>query len=134
MRTGSQGRYKHMTKTEMKKYRKKLLKLREDILYEMRQRGKNELTEKRSESGNSNTGYATHMADLGTDTSEMEFMGNILSSEQKTLFEIDEALLRIDEGTYGKCSECNRAINKKRLDILPYARYCKRHEEAREKS
>lgn len=63
----------------------------------------------------------------------MEFTGNLLSSEQRILFEIDEALLRIEEGIYGKCPDCNRVINKKRLEILPYARYCKKHEEAREK-
>ncbi len=122
-----------MTKREMQPYRKKLLKLREEIFNEMRRQGKDGLSEGRANSGNNSSGYATHMADIGTDTSEMEFTGNILSSEQKTLFEIDEALLRIDDGTYGKCSDCNRVINKKRLEILPYARYCKRHEEEREK-
>ena len=121
-----------MTKREMQAYRKKLLKLREEILDEMRKQEKNGFTERRAGSGNNSSGYATHMADIGTDTNDMEFMGNILSSEQKILFEIDEALLRIDEGAYGKCSDCNRVINKKRLEILPYARYCKRHEEARE--
>ena len=121
-----------MTKREMQAYRKKLLKLREEILDEMRKQGKNGFSERRGSSGNNSSGYATHMADIGTDTNDMEFMGNILSSEQKILFEIDEALLRIDEATYGKCSDCNRVINKKRLEILPYARYCKRHEEARE--
>jgi DnaK suppressor protein len=123
-----------MTKREMQAYKKKLLKLREEILFEMKKQGKDGLSDKRANSGNNSSGYATHMADIGTDTSEMEFMGNILSSEQKIIFEIDEALLRIDEGTYGKCSECNRVINKKRLEILPYARYCKRHEEEKEKT
>lgn len=122
-----------MTKREMQQYRKKLLKLRDEVLNEMRKQGKDGLSERRASSGNNSSGYATHMADIGTDTSEMEFTGNLLNSEQKILFEIDEALLRIEEGTYGKCGDCNRVINKKRLEILPYARYCKKHEEAREK-
>ncbi len=122
-----------MTKREMQAFKKKLLKKREEILEEMRQQGKNGLGERLKNSGGSFTGYATHMADIGTEANEMEFTGNILSSEQKELFEIDEALLRIEEGVYGKCDDCNRPINKKRLEILPYARYCKKHEEEREK-
>ena len=123
-----------MTKREMQAYRKKLLALRQNISDEMRKHGKNGLSDNNGNSSGNFSGYATHMADVGTDANEMEFFGGVLSSEQKILFEIDEALLRIDEGVYGKCSDCNRVINKKRLEILPYAKYCKRHEESREKS
>lgn len=121
-----------MTKKEMQAYRKKLLEMRDEILGEMRKHEKSGLSDQGGGAGGNSSGYATHMADIGTDTSQMEFTGNILSAEQKTLFEIDEALLRIEEAAYGKCADCKRPINKKRLEILPYARYCKKHEEKRE--
>lgn len=121
-----------MTKKEMQSYRKKLMEMRDEIMNDMRKQEKNGLADSKAGTGGNSAGYSTHMADIGTDASEMEFTGNLLSSEQKTLFKIDEALLRIEEGTYGKCSGCKRPINKKRLEILPYARYCKKHEEERE--
>lgn len=122
-----------MTGKEMQAYRKKLLKLRQEIQDEMRKQGKEGFSENKGDFPGEYSGYSTHMADAGTDTNSMEFMGNILSSEQKTLFEIDEALIRISEGVYGKCMDCRRAISKKRLELLPHAKYCKRHEEEREK-
>lgn len=54
--------------------------------------------------------------------------------EQKTLAEIDEALQRMDDGSYGCCEECDEQIGSKRLEIFPTARFCITHqEEAEEK-
>ncbi len=53
--------------------------------------------------------------------------------EQKTLAEIDEALQRMEEGTYGCCEECDEQIGAKRLEIFPTARLCITHQEEEEK-
>lgn len=53
--------------------------------------------------------------------------------EQKTLAEIDEALQRMEDGSYGKCEECDEQIGAKRLHIFPTARLCIVHQEEEEK-
>jgi RNA polymerase-binding protein DksA len=65
-----------------------------------------------------------HMADLGTDNYEQEFALDLMDSERKLLIEIDEALQRIQDGTYGICEGTQKPINKPRLEAQPWARYC----------
>jgi RNA polymerase-binding protein DksA len=65
-----------------------------------------------------------HMADLGTDNSEIENIIGLMSSERKMLSEIDDALGRIEEGTYGICEGNGEPIQKPRLNAIPWARYC----------
>jgi DnaK suppressor protein len=66
----------------------------------------------------------TDMADIGTDAFEQELALNLLGSEEEVLEQIDAALKRIEEGTYGQCQECGREIPKTRLDAIPYASLC----------
>ncbi len=74
----------------------------------------------------------THMAELGTDTFEQDFALSLVENEQGTLSEIDAALERIKDGTYGQCETCltegktpsQAAIPKARLRAIPYARNC----------
>ena len=63
------------------------------------------------------------LSDQGTDTFDREFALNQLSSEQDVLFEIDEAIRRIENGTYGICEMTGDAINIERLEALPYVRH-----------
>ncbi|MDI9431824.1 MAG: TraR/DksA C4-type zinc finger protein [Planctomycetota bacterium] len=65
-----------------------------------------------------------HMADLGTDNYEQEFALGLMDSERKILHEIDDALNRIAEGTYGICEGTGKPIPKARLEAQPWARYC----------
>jgi len=65
----------------------------------------------------------THMADVGTDNFEHEFTLGLLESEQALLREINEALARIDERTYGICLGTGRQIPKLRLRAKPWAKY-----------
>jgi RNA polymerase-binding transcription factor DksA len=61
-----------------------------------------------------------------TDDFDREFALNLVSSEHDALFDIDEALRRIEERTYGACGSCGEAIEKGRLQALPFARMCVR--------
>ena len=65
-----------------------------------------------------------HMADLGTDNYEVENILDLMDSERKILLEIDDALRRIEDGTYGICENRGEQIPKERLKAIPWARYC----------
>ena len=72
-----------------------------------------------------------HMADVGSDNWEQEFTLGLVANEQQRLKEIDAALQRIADHTYGICEATHKAIGKQRLRAKPWARYC--IESAREK-
>jgi len=74
-----------------------------------------------------------HMADLGTDNYEQEFALGLMDSERKLLQEIDDALLRIQEGTFGICEGTGEQISKARLEAKPWARYCVEYAQMLEK-
>ncbi len=72
------------------------------------------------------------MADIGSDNFEQEFTLNLIQTEQETLRDIEDALVRIDGGAYGQCETSGKVIAKTRLKALPHARLCmacKREEE-----
>lgn len=68
-----------------------------------------------------------------TDDFDREFALNLVSTEQESVFEIDNALRRIKEGSYGMCDLCGCAIEKPRLQALPFARMCIKCQSAQEK-
>ena len=65
-----------------------------------------------------------HMADLGTDNYDQEFTLGLIENEQGTLELVNEALGRMEKGTFGQCVECGEPISKPRLQAIPYARHC----------
>ena len=76
--------------------------------------------------------YATHIADLGTDSDEREKETYMLDRELKNLKNIDNALKRIYDKTYGVCNYCGEEISSSRLKAIPYTEFCincKRNEE-----
>jgi RNA polymerase-binding transcription factor DksA len=66
----------------------------------------------------------THPADIGTDNFEQEFTLGLLESERQLLKEIDEALERIKNNTFGICLGTGKFIGKARLEARPWAKYC----------
>lgn len=74
-----------------------------------------------------------HMADMGTDTYDQELALNLADSERKLLRKIDEALLRISDGSYGICQGTGKKIQKARLKAKPWARFCVEYAEMIEK-
>ena len=65
-----------------------------------------------------------HMADIGSDNFEQEFTLSLMENDDETLEMIEEALERIEDGSYGICAECGSAIPKTRLNAIPYTPYC----------
>jgi DnaK suppressor protein len=68
--------------------------------------------------------YSLHMADAGTDAMEREQSFMLAANLTRTLNEIEDALGRVRDGSYGVCGRCSRAIGVKRLLALPYAHLC----------
>lgn len=73
-----------------------------------------------------------HMADIGTDNYEQEFSIGLMESEREILKEIDAALDRIREGTYGMCQATQKPILQERLKAMPWARYCVHYKRVQE--
>jgi RNA polymerase-binding transcription factor DksA len=65
-----------------------------------------------------------HMADMGSDSFELENTLGLMDSERRILREIEDALDRIERGTYGICEGGGEFISKARLEAIPWARYC----------
>ena len=65
-----------------------------------------------------------HPAELATETMERELDQSLVEHAELELAEIEAALRRVQEGTYGVCEQCGKPINDGRLEIMPAARYC----------
>jgi RNA polymerase-binding transcription factor DksA len=65
-----------------------------------------------------------HMADFGSDSSEQETTLQLIESNSLSMRDVDDALKRIDAGSYGLCEDCEQLIPTARLSVLPHARFC----------
>jgi len=82
--------------------------------------------------GSENAGMPIHMAELGSDNFEQEFTLSLMENEEDTLGMIEAAFERIDDGSYGRCVQCDGSIPKARLNAIPYTPVCIRCAEAQE--
>jgi DnaK suppressor protein len=102
-------------KAEWQKFYNRLLELREQLLRQM-----NGLAR---ESAQEMAGYSLHMADSGTDNFDRDFALSLLSSDQDAIYEIEEALKRIERNTYGICELTGKPIPRARLEAIPWTRF-----------
>lgn len=113
-------------------YKKILLKAKDQISGDIRN-----LSDENSGSGNDRSGdvsgHALHMADVATDMYDREFTLGLASNDRELLYEIDEALGRINDGSYGVCNDCKKPIPATRLKAIPHARTCMKCQEKLEK-
>src|SRR3990167_3199952 len=112
-----------MNKLELAKYKKLLIKVRETVSGDISHIAKENLKSQKESSGDL-SGYSFHMADMASDSYDRELSLNIAGEEQEIVYEIDEALKRIEEGKFGHCLSCVKKIPQKRLNAVPYAKYC----------
>jgi RNA polymerase-binding transcription factor DksA len=102
-------------KPEWAKYYENLLELRERLMAQMSGLAK--------ESAEEMSNYSLHMADSGTDNFDRDFALSLLSSDQDAIYEIEEALKRIEKNTYGICELTGKPIPRNRLDAIPWTRF-----------
>jgi len=113
-----------MTKPELDKYKKLLLKKKEEILQAVKHIEQDTLSRSQRDASGDLSGYTLHMADIATDSYDREFSLGLASNAQQILYEIDEALKRVKEKGFGSCLVCDKPIPKKRLKVIPYASLC----------
>lgn len=111
-----------MRKQELERLRKLLSLKREMLTGDMSALQREAL--RRGTAAGDLSSMPIHMADLGSDNYEQEFALGLIQNEELTLREIDEALRRIDDGSYGQCEACAKKIPMARLKAKPHARYC----------
>jgi DnaK suppressor protein len=99
----------------------KLLQLRDAMVDSMA--GVAQDTLRARAEGSEASAFGMHQADAGSDAYDRDFALSLLSQEQDALYEIDEALKRIDLGTYGVCEMSGKAIPRRRLEAIPFARF-----------
>lgn len=105
----------------LKGQKQKILDLHDSLLDSMNGVAKDTLRSRAE--GSEASAFGMHQADAGSDAYDRDFALNLLSQEQDALYEIEEALKRIELGTYGICEISGKEIPKARLEALPFARY-----------
>jgi DnaK suppressor protein len=113
------------------KNNKKQFDVYKKILLEIKEQVQDDLKVMSDENTNTNgngagdvSGHALHMADVATDMYDREFNLGLASNDRETLVRVAEALQRIEEGNYGLCSNCKKAIAPARLKAIPYVETC----------
>jgi RNA polymerase-binding transcription factor DksA len=106
----------------MKKQKERLLQLRDNMLDSMAGVSKDTLRSRAE--GSEASAFGMHQADAGSDAYDRDFALSLLSQEQDALYEIDEAIKRVETGNYGTCDMCMKSIPHIRLEALPFARFC----------
>jgi DnaK suppressor protein len=109
-----------MTNTDLTLHRERLLALRARIQGDTTQMEDNAL----NKDHNQTTSMPNHMAELGSGNFDQEFTLSLLGSEKTALDQIEAAIQRIEDGSYGLCETCGEQIPKTRLDAIPYAALC----------
>ena len=112
-----------LSKEQLKQFRQLLITERAKLASEIRSLAQDAAKSPREASGDLSA-YTVHMADMAADTYDRELSMNIVSSEQELLYQIDDALKRLDDGTFGVCQQCNQPITMSRLKAVPYASMC----------
>ena len=126
-----------MKPEELELFRQTLLNLRARLRGDLDQMTDEALKRNQPDSSGNLSNLPLHMADVGTENYDQEFTLGLIENEQETLEQINDALVRINRGTFGRCEECDAPIAKPRLQALPYTRFCiecARRQESRESS
>jgi DnaK suppressor protein len=105
-----------MNKQTIELYRKRLLKMRENIL--------NKAKKLKEDSYNLGTDGIQDMADAASNTYNADILMSISDNDLTILKDIDNSLDKLNKGSYGICEECEEKISEKRLEANPVARYC----------
>ena len=112
-------------------YKKLLLKTKEQIAGDIRG-----LSDENIGSGNDRggdvSGHALHMADVATDMYDREFTLGLAANDRELLYQVNDALERIEDGNYGLCIVCKKSIPATRLKAIPHAQTCLKCQELRE--
>ncbi len=113
-----------LNKRELESFRQLLLAKRATLVGDVTNMTDEALRKSRQDSAGDLSNMPIHMADLGSDNFEQEFTLGLIENEHAMLREIDEALQRIEDRTYGICLGTGKPISKARLRAKPWAKHC----------
>ena len=125
-----------MNKEEMEYFKKLILKKKQELLAELGYLESASMSVTSKDQAGDLSSYSFHMADQGSDTMERELAFTLASREGRYLHHLNEALERIENGTYGKCRICGGEIGNMRLEAVPHATQCikcKNYEEKKQR-
>jgi DnaK suppressor protein len=108
---------------KFRRYYRLLLDLRMHVLTQLGEHTEETLLKSSKDDSGDLSGYGQHMADAGTDTFDRDFALSLVSSEQEALSEIEAAIKRVHDGSYGICEATQKPIAKERLLAVPFTRY-----------
>jgi DnaK suppressor protein len=120
-----------LTPQELEDFRQMLLAKRRQLVGDVAHL-EDEAIRTNQHGGSGASAMPIHMADIGSDTWEQELTLGLIENERGLLREIDEALDRLKDGTYGICVATGKAITKARLRAKPWAKYCIEYARKRE--
>ena len=123
-----------LTAKDLAHYRQLLMEKLHEILGDVDWIENEALRKSRQDASGDLSNMPIHLADIGTDNYEQDFTLSLLETEVEEVREIDAALQRIEEGTYGVCEDCEKAIRVSRLRAMPQARLCISCKEAEERA
>ncbi|MBU0467927.1 MAG: TraR/DksA C4-type zinc finger protein [Candidatus Omnitrophica bacterium] len=118
---------KALDKKKIETFRNLLIKMREEIVTDIK--SMSNVSGGGGEESSDVSGHVLHMADVATDMYDKEFSLGLASKDRELLQKIDEALVRIDHGTFGLCIATKKPISPARLKAIPYAEYCLEYQE-----
>lgn len=121
-----------LTRKELNAFRKILLEKRRSIIGDMNGMEGEAIKDYQYSSSRDISNPNSDIADIGSENYETEFTLGLLESERNRLEEIDEALARIEDKTYGMCLATHKPIRKSRLKALPWCKYTLEHAESLE--
>ena len=121
----STARAARMPKKDLEKYRRLLLAKKHSL--------SNDLAKTRNAEEETIEEATQDIADKAVSSYTREFLYSLSDTDRNTLVRIDEALVRIDEGTYGSCLNCGQPMAEKRLTAVPWAPHCVDCQELAEK-
>lgn len=113
-----------LTPKDLEAFRAMLLEKRAQLVGDVGTLHDEALRKTRRDAAGDLSSMPIHMADLGSDNYELEFTLGLIEGERAVLNEIDEALQRIRDGTFGICQATGKPIGKARLRAKPWAKYC----------
>lgn len=122
-----------LNKKDLADFRKIVLRKKEMLVDDLNHISEDTLKKSQKEASGDISGYTYHMADVATDNYDREFSLGLASNERKTLYELEDALKRIEDGDFGFCDQCKSPISKLRLKAVPSARLCVKCQERLEK-
>ncbi|NLD95270.1 MAG: TraR/DksA family transcriptional regulator [Fibrobacter sp.] len=124
---------KKLTKKQLEHFKAKLLEEKKRVLEEMDELQQTNLKQSISDASGENSRYSYHLGDVASLSYGREFSMGLAERQQKYLEQVDEALQRIEDSTYGICKVTGEAIPVERLEEVPVAKYSVKGKEIMER-